>query len=681
MPAGYYRFPTIHADRVVFAAEDDLWTVPAAGGLARRLTSGVGEATRPWLSPDGEWLAFTSSEEGPPEIFVMPAEGGASQRLTYLGGGSTLVAGWTADGCILFTSNAHHWYLRYHQVYSIDRLGQDLRLLDVGLAHAISADPAGGVVLARNPADPARWKRYRGGTAGQLWIDPDGSGEYRPLIRTGGNLASPQWVGGRIYFISDHEGVGNLYSCLPDGSDLQRHTHHADFYARNLAADSARLVYHAGADLYLFNPATGAGGKIEVQFNSPQTQRKRKFVFAARYLEGARLHPKGHSLAVTVRGQLFSFANWEGAVTQYAPVSESQPAEPATAVRLRRPTWLNDGKRLLAVSDEGGEENLALIQADSGAYERLEGLDIGRVTSMRANPRKNQAAITNHRLELAVIDLDTRQLRLVDRGAARPIEGFDWSPDGEWLVYSRSLTNNVSQLRLWQAATGEIHNLTGEEFRDVYPHFDPSGRSILFLSYRQFEPVMDHLHFDLGFPRGMRPCLITLQQDLPNPFIPRLRLEEDKKPGDPPAEPAPAAQPGAEDGNPAEDRPAEAEPVEKAEPAKPAPAGEKLPPPVKIDLEGIQQRILAFPVAVGRYGGIFATRDGKTLYTRAPGDTPLADELAADELPTRYTLYTYSFEEQKEEVYLGGVSYFELTPDGSFILIRAGNGLRVLRAG
>ena len=75
MSAGYYRFPTIHADKLVFVSEDDLWTTSNAGGVARRLTSNLGSITFPMLSPDGEWLAFVGREEGTAEVYVMPAVG------------------------------------------------------------------------------------------------------------------------------------------------------------------------------------------------------------------------------------------------------------------------------------------------------------------------------------------------------------------------------------------------------------------------------------------------------------------------------------------------------------------------------------------------------------------------------------------------------------------------------
>ena len=135
------------------------------------------------------------------------------------------------------------------------------------------------------------------------------------------NMSSPIWLHdgkatGRIYFISDHEGTGNLYSCLPSGADLRRHTHHEAFYARNASSDGKRIVYHAGADLYLFDPLSGQHEQIEVAYHSPRVQRNRKFVHAAGYLEDWSLNTRGQATALTARGKLFTFSNWEGSVVQ-----------------------------------------------------------------------------------------------------------------------------------------------------------------------------------------------------------------------------------------------------------------------------------------------------------------------------------------------------------------------------
>ncbi|HKZ83882.1 MAG TPA: PDZ domain-containing protein [Anaerolineae bacterium] len=672
MPSGYYRYPTIHSDTVVFACEDDLWTIPATGGVARRLTSNLGEVSRPLLSPDGTQLAFVGREEGQSEIYLMPAVGGQARRLTFMGGTLCLTAGWTRDGAknlVVFANNAAQPFPALLHLYVVDAEGNPPERIEVGPARTLSYGPDRGMVIGRNTGDPARWKRYRGGTVGQLWIDETGDGMFKPLIQLPGNLASPMWIGNRIYFVSDHEGIGNLYSCLPSGDDLRRHTDHDTFYARNPSTDGRRIVYHAGADLHLFDPATGASAMIPVEFYSPQTQRNRKFVNPAKYLQDWTLHPKGHSVAVTSRGKAFVFANWEGAVVQLG-----EP--PEDGVRYRLPHWLNsaknagkangDGERLVAVTDEGGEEAFVVVRADGSAEpERLAGLDIGRPEAIAVNPKKDQIVFSNHRYELVFLDLATREMRVIDRGRSNPISGFDWSPDGAWVAYSVSVSLQVTALKLWEADTGEVFTLTQPVLRDVAPAFDPQGKYLYFLSYRHFDPVYDNMHFDLNFPRGMRLYLITLQKDLPSPFIPVPRAPGEKK----------------DEGQKTKDESGKTRDGSTGE-EKPEAKKDAEDKPIQIDLDGIESRIVAFPLPEGIYGRVAGTKNGKVLYSRYPVEGSLQQPWPPPtEPPAKGTLLTYNFEEQKEETIVGGITDFEIGRDGTTLIVRAGNRLRVLKAG
>ena len=191
---------------------------------------------------------------------------------------------------------------------------------------------------------------------------PPDRDEFHHLLNLDSNIASPCWVGARIYFISDHEGIGNVYSCLPSGEDIRRHTRHDDFYARGLATDGKRLVYHAGGDLYLLDPDATGSQRLDVILPSARAHRARKFVQPARNLDSWAPHPQGHSLALTVRGKPVTLGAWEGAVVQHGD---------ADAKRYRLVTWLADGKRLVAVADDGDEPRLAVLTADGSAPERI----------------------------------------------------------------------------------------------------------------------------------------------------------------------------------------------------------------------------------------------------------------------------------------------------------------------
>ena len=679
MTTGYYRFPTIHNDTIVFVCEDDLWTVPTGGGIARRLTSGLSEASYPFLSPDGSQIAFIGREEGHPELYVMPAEGGPARRLTSMGGSLVQAAGWTGDGRIVFANNAGQPFSALMFLYVIGTAGGPPERLNIGPAREIAFGPSGGRVIGRNTHDPARWKRYRGGTAGQIWIDRAGSGEFQPLVELKGNLINPMWIGERVYFLSDHEGNANLYSCRADGDDLRRHTDHQDFYARNASSDGRRIVYHAGAEMYVFDPADEATRPVDIQYFSPQVQRNRKFVDPERFLNEADLHPHGHALAVSARSLVCTFTNWEGPVYQHG--------DPAAGVRYRLPAWLNDSLHLLALSDEGGEETFVILAADgSQPSKKLPAMDTGRILDIAVHPGKDQVVFSNHRRELMFLDLQTNEPKLIDRSLFTPVTGFGWSPDGEWVVYSISISQQRSGLKLWKAATGETFPLTNPVLRDTNPVFEPHGKFILFLSHRTYDPVLDNMAFDLTFPRGVKPYLITLQKDVPSPFAPYPRFGEapkekdDKEPAKPDEKNAPnglnasedpAAVPASKPASPSTDK--EGKPEEKKEP------GEEKPEPIVIDLDGIQERILAFPTRESRFGRIMGTNDAKVFYSVYPIEGTLDDSGNHSEPAARGMLLSYDFEDHKEDVFINGISDFVVGRDGRTLLIRSGNRLRVIK--
>jgi tricorn protease len=659
---GYYRSPTINGGRVVFVCEDDLWSVSVTGGIAVRLTANLGKVQRPFLSPNGELLAFVGREEGHSEVYCMSAMGGVAKRLTFMG--SAQVVGWDRQGNIIFASSAQQPFYRMMHLYSIDPAGGMPQLLPYGLADSISFGES-AVVLGRCPSEPAYWKRYRDGRAGVLWVDPDGSGDFQRLIQLNGNLTAPMWIGERIYFLSDHDGVGNLYSCTPRGEDLQQHTYHSDYYARSATTDGQRIVYHAGADLYCFDPASHtvtSSHKIEVQFYSPQIQRQRKFVEADEFLESYDLHPEGHSVGITTRGRTFCFGNWEGAVFQLGRPEEG---------RYRLTRWLNDGQRLISVCDRSGVETLEILSADFDAEpEPLTGIDLGRVTGLAVSPVADQVVLSNHRHELIWVDLTSKESKLLDRSDFAHIHGFAWSPNGEWITYSCGETQHTLSIKVCSIWDGSIHCLTPPRFRDTNPVFDPSGKFIYFLSVREFNPVYDKVYLDLSFPKAMRPFLISLQRDTPSPFVPvpkplngaKSAKEEEKAANLDSSEQSEQSEPS--------------EPVGATEAELEAAEVEKKPElqPLQIDFAGIEQRIVGFPVAEGLYRQIVGV-EGKVLFTSYPVQGSL--DWRNGKSDAKPTLELYDFETQKQERIATDVSTFQVGKDGKTLIYRSGNRLRV----
>ncbi|GAC1373786.1 MAG: S41 family peptidase [Ktedonobacteraceae bacterium] len=656
MPSqGYVRFPAIFHDLIVFVSEDDLWLVSSEGGRAERLTAGVGEVRYPRFSPDGTQMAFVGREEGPSEVYVMPALGGPARRLTFQSA-SCRVLGWSPEGDeILYASNAGQFAARFEVIYAVKSSGGPPRQLPFGMANAISYSKEGGVVLGRNinVREFSHWKRYRGGTAGHLWCDAAGNGSFKRLLQVNGNVADPCWVGERIYFLSDHEGVGNVYSCTPAGEDIRKHTQHDAFYARHLSTDGRRMVYHSAADLYLFDPASADLRHLEVTLPSLRTQRNRKFVSAATYLDSYALHPQGHSVALTTRGKAFTMGNWEGPVLQHGEVD---------GVRYRFLEWLNDGKRLLAVHDAPGREELIVFTPEAADEPKtFPAIEFGRAVNLVVSPTDDQVAITNHRNELIVANLAEGTARVLDRSAAHRIYGVAWSPDGAWLAYGFAVSPRQSAIKLCNIGSGETHQVTTPILHDVSPAFDPEGKYLYFLGYRVFNPVHDNLQFDLSFPRGVKPYAIMLRRDQRSPFIAEVKNPDEKEKE---AEKEEASEKKAD------------EPAPESNGSESKDGVAKKVVPVTIDLDGINERVLPFPVSEGQYTAVHGIK-GKVLFLSFPIESTPHEPATSP----RGTIEVYDFDSYKSEKLAEGVSGLDLSRDNKMLIYRSHHRLRVIKAG
>jgi len=626
---GYYQKPTVHDQQLIFVCEDDLWWSELSGGTAQRLTASPGRCSDPQFSPDGRLLAYTGRDEGPSEVFLLDLEQGESQRLTFLGA-DTRCVGFSPDGkWIYFTTNAWQAFARVHVLGRVAVGGGPAQPMAWGPANWISFQGKGRV-LGRHTWDSARWKRYRGGTAGQFWIDEKGKDQWQSLKpASSGNLTRPLWLGKRIYFGSDHAGHGNLCSCLPNGSDLRQHTHHEDFYLRHPNSDGKALVYQCGAEIFHYNLAGETLQKVPLKLRAGGFGRLRKFAVGSQYLESYDLHPKGQAIACTVRGKAVAFYPHEHPVHQLGQ---------AQGVRYRLATWLPDGERILTVSDEGGAEHLLIFPWKGGKPRPIRSTpDLGRIVAIEVAPKGNLVALSNHRYELWLLDWEKGTARLWESNAHGRITGMSWSSCGTYLAYSAPTSRLTSQIRLLHPASEVLTPVTEGCFHDVSPHFDPQGRYLYFLSLRTFNPVWDNLFFEMSFPQGMRPYLVTLRQNLPNPF--------------------------------------EHDPIPKA---KDEPASKKKKPqtpPLEIDLEGISQRIVAFPVGEGRYSQIRGCGDN-VFISRFPVEGSLDEDPSGHS--AKGTIYSYDFKTLEGKDLYQKVSSFTTSVDGKWLLYCSGLKLRLV---
>jgi tricorn protease len=350
--SSYFRFPHVHGDLVTFVAEDDVWIAPLSGGRAWRVSSLQLPARNPRFTPDGKRLVWTVIQGTAPEVVSAEVDGGGYRQLTYFGHATTKVKGFTAAGDVVVTSAFRQAESRHTYAYRVPVDGGSAEELPFGPVESVAFGPEVGderpVVLASVLSrEPAWWKRYRGGTAGKLWIDADGNGEFERLVpELDGNLADPLWVDGRIAFLSDHEGYGNLYSVLPGGGDLRRHTDHEDFYVRHASTDGERVIFESAGELWILHDLSSAAVRLDISLGSASQSRRPGLLKTTKHLGAVVPDDSGSASAVEAHGTLHWLRHKDGP-------SRVVEATPGVRARLPRPL---DGGRLAYVADHDGVE-------------------------------------------------------------------------------------------------------------------------------------------------------------------------------------------------------------------------------------------------------------------------------------------------------------------------------------
>lgn len=352
--SSYFRFPHLHGDLVTFVAEDDVWIAPLGGGRAWRVSSLQLPARNPRFTPDGKKLVWTVVQGTAPEVVIADVDGGGYRQLTFFGHSTTRVKGFTAAGDVVVTSAFRQAEGRHTHAYRLSTEGGWAEELPFGPVESVAFGPEVGdekpvVVASVLSREPAWWKRYRGGTAGKLWIDGDGNGEFERLLPDlDGNLADPMWVDGRVAFLSDHEGYGNLYSVLPNGSDLRRHTDHEDFYVRHASTDGKRVIFESAGELWILHDLASDAVRLEISLGSASQGRRPSLLTVAKHLGDVRPDATGVASAVEAHGTIHWLRHKDG---------PSRVVEATPGVRARLPRPLTEG-RIAYVADHDGEEAL-----------------------------------------------------------------------------------------------------------------------------------------------------------------------------------------------------------------------------------------------------------------------------------------------------------------------------------
>ncbi|MFF5505540.1 S41 family peptidase [Streptomyces roseolus] len=663
----YLRFPHLHDDLLCFTAEDDLWVAPLvpdgqSPGRAWRLTVDRTRAGHPRFSPDGRHIAYTNWRSLDPEIHLVPVDGGHARQLTHWGSSDTRVCGWSPpdkDGRsdILAVSSHGQPFSYFSWAYTVATDGSPGGRMPWGPVSDIAVRDVDGerrtlLLTGTPPHEPAAWKRYRGGATGRLWLHGE---RLLPDLR--GHLADPMFVaappgetGYRIAFLSDHEGIGNLYSCRPDGTDLRRHTDHADFYARHASSDGHRIVYQCAGQLWIADDLSAGAEprRLEVRLGGQRAGRRPYQVPAAQHVDALSVDETGRASAVGVRGSLYWLTHRDG------------PARAITdtpGVRVRLPEMLGSGGQIAYVTDAEGEDavEIAYLPRASGDRppRRLAAGELGRVEELVADPDGERLAIASNDGRLLLIDAtedSNGEVTELIRSVNGPVRDLAFSPDGAWLTWShpgigRSL-RSIKLVRISGPGPRTVIDVTNGRFEDENPVFTSDGRYLAFLSWRGFDPVYDVHTGDLSFPLGCRPYLVPLSSATPSPFA----LLPDGRPAAGGLDPA---DDGADSGDGT----------------------------VTVETEGLADRVTPFPVAASKYSALAPVTGGGLVWLRWPISGALGETFANPaDTSGRPTLEHFSVTKARRTELARDLDWFAVSGDGSRLVVFDEGELRAVPA-
>ncbi|WP_093777023.1 S41 family peptidase [Streptomyces sp. yr375] len=642
----YLRLPHLSGDLLCFVAEDDLWLASLADpGRAWRLTVDRTKAGHPRFCPDGRRIAYTSWRSLVPEIHLVAVDGGPARRLTYWGSSDTQVRGWTPpdeDGNADILAVASHGepFSYFTWAYKVPTDGDPGSRLPWGPVSDLQVAEIDGerrtlLLTGTPPHEPAAWKRYRGGATGRLWLHGQ-----RLLEGLDGHLGSPLFVGGRIAFLSDHEGVGNLYSCAYDGSDLRRHTDHDAFYARHAASDGTRVVYQCAGDLWIVDDlaADSEPRRIDVRLSGPRAGRRPYQIPAAQHVDGISVDETGRASAVVVRGSLYWLTHRDGPARTIADTP---------GVRVRLPEMLGSGGQVAYVTDAAGEDavEIAYLPRATGdrAPRRLASGRLGRVLEMVCDPQGERLAVAAHDGRLLLVDV-TEDVTEESGGEVTelissvngPVRDLAFSPDGAWLTWSHpGIGRSLRQIKMARIQDRLIIDVTNGRFEDENPVFTRDGRYLAFLSWRGFDPVYDVHTGDLSFPLGCRPYLVPLSSATPSPFA----LTPEGRPAAGGLDPVTDDE-GGGDGA------------------------------VTVETEGLESRVTPFPVTASKYSALYPVAGGGLVWLRWPISGALGETFAnPDDTSGRPTLEYFNISKAKKSELVGDLDWFALSGDGTRLVV------------
>jgi tricorn protease len=616
------RFPHINGELIAFVYAGDIWTVPAGGGDARRLTSHVGIELFPKISPDGRWIAFSAEYTGSRQIYVMPAEGGTPRQLTWYndvgvmpprGGFDYVVLGWTSDSKkVLFRGNRTEYGERMGRYYlaSIDGgLEEELPIPYGGFADLSPDDTR--MAFVHIDREFRTWKRYKGGRASNIHIYDLVNNTSEKITNWVGTDHIPTWYKDKIYFASDRDLWLNIYSYDINTRETQQLTFHNRFDVMWPSGSNGQLVYENGGRLFKLNLETGNEEQVVVNIKYDNQLTLPYIKNVKDNIHSTTLSPTGSRVLFSARGDIFSVPAGEGTIHN---LTNQQ------GVRAVYPTWSPDGKHIAYYSDETGEYEVYLLENQVNARPRqLTKGSKGWKYQAIWSPDSRFLVFFDRSMQLQMVNVATGAITVVDRPGNAEILSYGISHDSRWITYTNSNSNGQSSIWVYNVQSGQKHRLTDHTFADTNPVFSSCGNYIFFTSNRDFNLEFSSYEFNYLYTKATRMYALHLTHDAPQLFKKKETIE--RAPGE---------------------------------------KGDSIPKRsvVVIDPANADRRIVAFPLPSGSYFGLQPVQNGLVYHTEAG-------------------MQHYNYKEQKNETIMEGIRNGQLSADGKKFLYSSGGNYGV----
>jgi tricorn protease len=641
------RFPAVYGNQVVFTYAGDLYTVSRDGGIARKLTNGIGYEMFARFSPDGKQIAFTGQYDGNTEVYVMPAEGGVPTRLTYTAtlsrddisdrmGPNNIVLTWTPDGKnVIYRSRRESFNDFIGQLFSVPAgggLGSEIPLSTGGFC-TYSQD---GSKLAFNRIfrEFRTWKYYRGGMADMIRIYDFKTGEVSKIADTLVQEIFPMWYKDEIYFLSDRDRTMNLFVYNLKTKETKKITNHTDYDIKFPSLGDDAIVYEYGGFIYIYDLAKQKESKVTVRIADDFNSGRNEMKDASKFITNVDVSPDGKRAVFSARGDVFTLPAENGITRNLTQTS---------GVHEREATWSPDGKYIAYLSDKTGEYEI-YIQSQDGNSEPQQvttGADTYKFT-VRWSPDSKKILWNDKMMRLQFVDIDSKKVTEIDKSPIWEFDEFAWSPDSKWVVYAAPQLNYFMELMLFDTETGKKFPVTDNWYSSSGAVFSNDGKYLVFTSERDFNPTYSETEWNYAYQNMSKIYLIMLSADTPSPFAPEndevaVTKEEVKK----------AEMAKEEDKKGKKDE-------QKKETVK----------PVKIDETGIMDRIVSLPVRASNYYNL-ACIDSKVYYN--------------EKLSGGDGMYLRMYDlKKKEETELAKGMMFAVSANGKMMLLAQGDKYAII---